>query len=49
MAKKAQLPVLPHLNLQKIDLGSGPRLISQEGVYDSTFRLILPKELVNYD
>jgi hypothetical protein len=49
MAKKAQLPVLPHLNLQEIDLGSGPRSITPEGVYDSTFKLILPKELMNYD
>ncbi len=46
MADKAKLPVLKHLELQKIDLGKGDRSIVDHGKYDSKYRLILPSELI---
>tara|TARA_R110002110_G_scaffold415807_1_gene656422 strand:- start:37620 stop:38399 length:780 start_codon:yes stop_codon:yes gene_type:complete len=46
MADKAQLPVMKHLNLQKIDLGKGDRSIVSNGQYDSKYKLVLPSELV---
>jgi hypothetical protein len=48
MAEKAQLPVMKHIKLEKIDLGTGDRSIAKNGVYDSTYGLVLPKELVDY-
>lgn len=48
MADKAQLPVMKYIELEKIDLGAGDRSIVKSGVYDSQFKLVLPKELVDY-
>jgi len=48
MADKAQLPVMKYMELEKVDLGAGDRSIVKSGVYDSQFKLVLPKELVNY-
>ena len=48
MADKAQLPIMKHMELEKIDLGAGDRSIAKSGVYDSQFKLVLPKELVDY-
>ncbi|MBO6795490.1 MAG: type IV toxin-antitoxin system AbiEi family antitoxin [Balneolaceae bacterium] len=48
MAEKAQLPVMKHIKLEKIDVGTGDRSIVKNGVYDSKYGLVLPKELVEY-
>lgn len=48
MADKAHLPVMKHLELKKIDKGTGDRSIIKNGVYDSKYGLVLPKELVEY-
>jgi len=48
MAEKAQLPVLKHLDLENIDLGTGHRLIVKNGLYNSEYNISLPEELVNY-
>ena len=47
MADKAGLPVLKHLDLDKIFLGSGDRSIVSHGAYDAKYRLTLPKELIH--
>lgn len=47
MADKAQLPVMKHLNLEKIELGKGDRSIVKHGKYDSKYQLVLPEDLVN--
>ncbi len=48
MADKAGLPVLKYLNLDEIDLGKGDRVIVKNGVYNSKYKISLPKELVDY-
>lgn len=48
MVDKAGLPVLKHLQLDKIDLGKGDRAIEKNGVYNSKYKISIPKELVNY-
>ncbi|MEO6283060.1 MAG: type IV toxin-antitoxin system AbiEi family antitoxin [Dyadobacter sp.] len=48
MAQKAKLPVMKYLDLEKIDLGTGDRSIVKQGVYNSKFRISIPKELVDY-
>ena len=48
MADKAGLPVLKHLDVDKIDLGSGDRTIVPKGKYVSKYGLNLPQELVDY-
>lgn len=48
MAKRAGHAWLKHLEQDKIDLGSGTRSLLKGGVFDPEFRLMLPKELVNY-
>lgn len=48
MAKKAKLPVLNHLDLQNIDLGTGDRSIANQGVYIAEFQISIPKELAEY-
>ena len=45
MAEKAHLPVLKHLDVERIALGSGARALVNHGFYDSKYHLILPKEL----
>lgn len=46
MADKAGLPVMKHLDLARIDLGTGNRAIVREGAYNATYQLVLPKALV---
>lgn len=48
MAEKAQLPAMKHIELKKIDVGTGDRSIVKNGVYDSKYGLVLPKGLVDY-
>lgn len=36
-----------HLDVSKIDLGEGKRSIIKNGVYDSKYRITIPKELAN--
>ncbi|MBU0744639.1 MAG: type IV toxin-antitoxin system AbiEi family antitoxin [Gammaproteobacteria bacterium] len=44
MAEKNNHPWLPSLDLKKIDLGSGKRMIGEGGgVYDSKYKLSIPK------
>jgi hypothetical protein len=49
MADAARLPVMKHLNLEKIDLGKGERSIVSNGKYDAKYKLMLPNELINYE
>lgn len=46
MAEKANLPVLSHLEIKDLDLGSGDRGLVKGGVYVPRHRLVLPAELV---
>ncbi len=48
MAKKATLPVLEFLDLNKVDLGTGDRSIVENGVYNAEYKISIPKELANY-
>jgi hypothetical protein len=48
MANKANLPVMKHLDQSAIDLGSGIRSVVKNGVYDSRYQLMLPKDLVDH-
>lgn len=45
LAEKADLPVLKHLDLTKIDLGAGPRSVVKGGIFDPKYQINLPKEL----
>jgi hypothetical protein len=45
MAERAALPVFPYLDLTKLDLGSGPRMIAKGGVYVAKYQLVVPREL----
>jgi len=45
MADKAGHDWFKYLNLKKVDLGSGPRKIAEQGVYDATYQLMIPREL----
>jgi len=45
LADKAGHGWLEHLNLDKVDLGSGKRAIAQDGVYVSKYQITVPKEL----
>ena len=49
MAEKAQLSVLKKLKLESISLGSGDRSIVKNGVYDSKYKISIPRELINYE
>ena len=49
MAEKANLPVLRHLDLTVLELGSGDRSIVRNGVYNSKYGVSLPRELVEYE
>lgn len=46
LATRSNLPVIKHLDLARISLGSGARAIVPDGVYDARFQMMLPKELV---
>ncbi len=49
MASKANLPVLNHIELIKVNMGSGDRAIVKNGVYNPEFKISVPMELANYD
>lgn len=46
MAEKANLPVFKHLDLSRIELGSGNRAIVHDGVYDPRYKITIPKGLM---
>jgi hypothetical protein len=46
LATRSNLPVIKHLDLDRISLGSGARAIVPDGVYEARFQMMLPKELV---
>jgi len=43
LADHHDLPWLDQLNTQQVSLGSGPRQLSKEGVYDLHFKITVPK------
>lgn len=45
MAEKARHDWLSHVALEEIDMGSGKRSLVSNGVYNSKYRLTVPKEL----
>jgi len=47
LAEKANHSWFHYLDVTKIDLGKGKRSIVKNGVYNSTYKLTLPKELEN--
>ena len=47
LAERAGHSWVKHLNIDKIDLGSGKRSIVKNGVYNSKYKITLPKELVH--
>ena len=47
MAEKARHAWFEALDLDKIDLGSGKRLIAKGGVYDKKYQITIPAELKN--
>ncbi|WP_240502193.1 type IV toxin-antitoxin system AbiEi family antitoxin [Sphingomonas panacis] len=47
LAERADLPVMRHLDLDRIDLGVGDRSLVPNGRYVAKYRLLLPKELVD--
>jgi hypothetical protein len=49
MAEKSGHGWFNDLNLQTIDLGSGKREVTPNGVYDSKYRMVIPEELKNYE
>ena len=49
LAERAALPVMRHLNLDRIDLGAGTRSIVPNGRYIAKYQLLLPADLVDRD
>jgi len=49
MAQKASHPWFDDLDLSKVYLGNGDRSISAGGVYDSEYKIVIPKELARYE
>lgn len=47
LADKANHSWVKHLNIEKIDLGSGKRSIIKNGVYDSKYKITIPAEIAN--
>jgi len=45
MANKAKHSWLKYLDLTKIDIGKGDRLLAKNGVYDKNYQITIPKEL----
>jgi hypothetical protein len=37
------------LNLKEIELGNGKRSLVNEGVYDSKYKITVPKDLMHYE
>lgn len=48
LAERANLPVMRHLDLDRIKLGSGDRSLVPGGRYVAKYQLLLPKELVDH-
>ena len=46
-AERADLPVVRHLDLDRIDLGTGDRSLVPNGRYVAKYQLLLPRELVD--
>jgi Transcriptional regulator, AbiEi antitoxin, Type IV TA system/Transcriptional regulator, AbiEi antitoxin N-terminal domain len=46
MAEKAKLPIFKHLDLSRIELGSGNRAIVHDGVYDPRYKITVPRGLM---
>ncbi len=44
LAEKNSLPVLKHLNINDINLGSGKRLIVKDGILDKKYNITVPKQ-----
>ena len=49
MAEKAQHAWVKYLDLKQINLGSGKRVIAENGVYNTKYQISLPKDLVDYE
>jgi hypothetical protein len=47
LAERVNLPVMRHLNVEKIDLGKGDRSLVRMGRYVPKYGLLLPGELVS--
>ncbi|OYY63287.1 type IV toxin-antitoxin system AbiEi family antitoxin [Sphingomonas sp. 28-62-11] len=47
LAERADLPVMRHLDADRIDLGSGDRSLAKMGRYVPKYKLLLPWELVS--
>ncbi|MCF8707156.1 type IV toxin-antitoxin system AbiEi family antitoxin [Rhizorhapis sp. SPR117] len=47
LAERADLPVMRHVKVDQIDLGSGDRSLAKMGRYVPKYRLLLPRELVS--
>lgn len=47
LAERAHLPVMRHLDAERIDLGSGDRSLAKMGGYVPKYKLLLPRELVS--
>lgn len=47
LAEKANHSWVKHLNIEKIDLGSGKRSIVKNGVYNPKYKITIPSELAN--
>jgi hypothetical protein len=48
MAEKAQHPWLQHIDVERIDLGTGNRSLVKNGVYIASYQITVPKELASY-
>lgn len=42
MANKLQLPIMKHLNICRIPLGQGKRVVSEKGKLDKTYNITVP-------
>lgn len=49
MAEKAGHQWFKAVNTENVDLGSGNRSLAKNGTYISKYRIIIPKELANYE
>lgn len=49
MAEKAKHPWLEEISLDGVSLGSGDRSITPGGVYDRKYKIVIPKELADYE
>ncbi len=49
MAEKARHPWFKKLDLDKVDLGSGPRSIMKGGIKNSKYNIIISRELAEYE